>query len=420
MALSAKVVTFTPSAGIVGTTQAITGVGFQPKAILFYFGGSNAVVDQHISIDAYFGAGLAVSATKRAAVANFIGDALATMNTQTAHRDDCCLFLEDAAGGGSIGRWDLVSMDVDGFTLIVDQAAGATPPRRVTALCLGGADITDADLIRFNGPGAIGTQDVAGLAFQPDMLFFLTSGEAGTPTDTDPTARMCLGMANAALEQGVLWGYSEDNTANSTTRRYLANDVCLMYRDNTLNPYRASLVQMNVDGFRLNWTHLVSSLPMYCLAIKGGAWKIGASATLTVVGSLPLTGFGFQPKALMLLSHANAGLNGGVAESNNMSFSVGMGISAAEQWLHSTHEQNAQATSNVWVSIDDDEMYLSASNTAITGLMELTTLDADGATLQQGDADPTARNFLYLGMGDTFVAPTGPPPGSLSLVGVGA
>jgi len=398
MALEAKVISLTPLDGLVGTLQAITGVGFQPKALIFFYGGSASVVNQDVSVDAHAGFGFAVSPTKRGATGTYAEDNVSTMNTAVAIRNDCCLLQVAVGGVVTNGRWDLASMDADGFTLIVDEDP-TLAPRRVTVICLGGDDITDVDLGALASPAVPGNQDVSGLAFQPDIVFFAATGQAGPLPDDDTFARCCIGVGKDSAEQGVLWGSAEDATADSTTRSYAAVDACLFMRSNAGLGQRAVFVQPNVDGFRLNWTHADTSLPVLFLAIKGGSWRVGNALTATSVSNIVQSGFGFAPKAVMVASHGLTTWNSALVESNDRARILGAADATTESG-HLTFEQNGRGTSNVFVGIRFDEILSTRSNSAILGRMGRLSLDADGITFNQTDADTAARRFWYVACGD--------------------
>jgi hypothetical protein len=418
MALEAKIVTFTPVDAVPPTTQAITGVGFQPKAIIFFYGGSASVVDQDVSVDAHSGMGFAVSPTQRGCFGAAIEDAVGTMNTAVSIRTDCCILQAPTAGGATDGRWDLQSMDVDGFTLVVDQGGPALAPRRVTALCLGGTDITDVFAGVFTGAGAVGNQDISGVGFQPDIVFFAHTGQAGPlPTfDDDVAARYGFGVGKSAAEQACLWSMSEDASANSIDSKYANRTDCIFMVSNTGVAHRADYVTGLPDGFRIDWNNATLALPVLFLAIKGGSWRVDDALTATSITTVVESGFGFTPKGVLVASHYDTAFNAGTTTSANFSLSVGAADGAAEV-AHTTHENNGLATSNSWVDIQYDEVYVSHSNTAVTGTMGVQSLNADGITFNQTDADPTQRVFWYVACGDTPPVAELPP---LALLGVGA
>src|SRR3990172_4848530 len=105
MALSALAGNFVANTGT--GNQAITGVGFQPKALIFGFVAKTA--DGVGTGDGkYAVAGMAVSSTQRAAVC-FADDAARHTNVK-------CLVMVNGAST-LLAEADLVTMDSDGFTI---------------------------------------------------------------------------------------------------------------------------------------------------------------------------------------------------------------------------------------------------------------------------------------------------------------
>lgn len=419
MALQAKVVTFLAVDGIVGTTQAITGVGFQPKAILFWTFGSNSAGNQTTNAqDARCSFGFAASPTLRGCTAWFIADNVATMDTSQATRADCCIC--SVAGAAITGRWDLQSFDSDGFTLIVDQDPPAGDNRRIVALCLGGTDIVNATTGQWNTPGATGNQDITGLGFQPDIVFFIADGEDGPLPVAHTFAAWCLGVAKSAAEQAVGWGEAQDASANSITSRYARYDECLLFYDDTLSQHRATFVSMLSDGFRVNWlASPQAGQPIQYLAIKGGSYRIGNGLTATSLTTVVTSGYGFAPKAVLVSSPLATAVSAAGTPNANLNWSIGAADSPTSRAAHATNEQNGQATSDVWFSQLLDAIYSNISAGAgVVGIMDVQSFDSDGVTFVMDDADPTQRVFGYLGIGDS---PAGGPPGpnALMLLGVG-
>lgn len=420
MALSTKVGTFLAVDGVAGTTQAITGVGFLPKAIIFWWSGSSSPTDDtQNGQDSRFGMGYAVSATDRGCHGSYIEDNVATTQTEVSIRSDACIVQSSAGGAAPEGLWDLQSMDADGFTIVVDLDPPAAASRRISYLAIGGADVSSVKGGNFTKAAATGNQAVTGVGFQPDITFFFATGEAGPlPADNDFNARYGFGAAISAAKQGVLWSWAEDGNANTNDQRYSRFDECMYIENNVSAQQRATFVTQDSDGFTVNWLAGTTAVPILYLCIKGGSWHIGNSATLTSLASIATTGYGFAPKAVMVLSvGATAQQTAGTPASDHC-LSVGAGTGAAARVAQSNYEQTALATSDAWFGIEYDEIYSNLSLPGIAGLMDIQSMDADGVTFVMDDADPTTRVFWYIGMGDS---PAGGPPGpnALMLLGVG-
>lgn len=407
MALQAKVVSFLLSDDVVGTTQAITGVGFTPKAVILFWGGNFSATDSTAQQNTRFGVGFGASATKRGCIGAWINDNEATMETACIIRGDQIVAVVDGTDS-AVGRWDLVSMDGDGFTVIVDQDASTANSPRVFALCLGGTDITNVEVNSFTKAASTGNQAVTGVGFQPDMVFFLATGEAGPLPDSDNTARYSFGGGRSAAQQFVIAGFSEDGTGTSNTDRYSRADTCIMGRINgTFANQRGALVSLDADGFTIDWITGTAAIPVLYLAIKGGGWHVGNSATATSLTTIATSGYGFAPKAVLVLSHLATVLSDPNSHQDHLNLSVGAADSPTSRGVHATNEQDALGTSAAWNGVQFDEVYANLSGGAgLVGLMDVDTFDGDGVTFIMDDADPSARVFGYISCGDNVVVVT--------------
>jgi hypothetical protein len=417
MALSAKVVSFLLTDDVVGTTQAITGVGFQPKAVILFWGGNQSATDSVATQNSHFGMGFGVSSSERGCIAAWVNDNEGTTETACGIRNEQLVMTVDGTDL-AVGRWDLVSMDVDGFTIIVDQDASTANSPRVHALCLGGADITNVKVGSFAKAGSTGNQAVTGVGFQPDMLFLLATGEASGFPDSDSAARYCFGAARSAAEQSVIFGYSEDAVGTSNTERYVRFDECVLVRANTGTVNRGTFVSMDSDGFTINWNEGTATCAMLYLAIKGGGWKVGNDLTQTALTTTVTSGYGFTPRGVMVASHCATSQNATPGTPNaQMMISMGAANSPTSRGCQSTEEPDGLGTSDVWNGIMFDGVYQNLTGGAgMVGEMDVQSFDGDGVTFVMDDADPTQRVFWYIGMGDTPVAAEVP---SLALLGVG-
>ena len=137
MALSAKVGAFNTGTGT--SSIVVSDVGFQPKAILFWWSGRTGTTDAQGRESHFQGVGAATATTQRWAITTNDIDAAAAQDAATAKTATGCL-LSVSSAGAIDGKADLASFDSGGFTLSVSDAF----PRdqRVHYLALGGADIT--------------------------------------------------------------------------------------------------------------------------------------------------------------------------------------------------------------------------------------------------------------------------------------
>lgn len=389
MAFNCKAGTF----AIPGSTGnlGVTGVGFQPKAVLLF--GSPQSSDA-AGADAVFCIGMAVSSSSRVSHAFTSDDAAATSasaNFVSAAR--CVDLFPDGSLGSSLGRADFVSFDTDGFTLNWSVAPGTG---RVHYLAFGGDDLTNVALASFSSPGSTGNSAVTGVGFQPDCILGLLVA-IGSNSNTYSN----FGAAISSSERFAASWMSRNAVATSETFRTLRSDRCV----STLNAsgdatlLEADFVSMDSDGFTLNWSKVSGTRTYYALCLKGGQYAAGVDTQKTSTGTKATTGVGFEPAGLLLTSACHTSSS---SVQTNSRIAFGAASSATSRW-------------SLWAGDSDNQADTIADNDADTAAClkmltegtptldaeaDLDSFDSDGFTLDWVTADATAREFAYLAFGD--------------------
>jgi hypothetical protein len=403
MPLQSKFGSFNTGVGAATTTVAITGVGFTPKCILFWWSGRTEAVDTIGRATHFRGFGVATSATNRSGIVTNSLDAQASSDTQSGFSTNWCIASID--GSPTIdGTVDVQSLDADGFTLIIDDAMPIS--FRVHYLALGGDSLTNANVISFNEPNATGNQDITGFGFDPDcVLFFGIRVVAGTRT----TDTFSLGAA-CANGQGVYAGLSETAAATMDTASYCLSSECIAFISNAAGAAvvgRASFNALITDGIRITWAESNSAAPIVALGLKGGNYLIGNLLTRTDGNDIAETGFGFKPSSALFLSHGQAESTADTAQANNR-WSMGAFSSLTDRGAQAILDEDNIADSEVTTAIEFDAVYANISTaSAIQGLMDVKSIDADGFTMVMDDADPSQAFVWYLAFGPAEVVETG-------------
>lgn len=398
MTLSSKVGSFSAGTGAVSSTIVITGVGFQPKAIIFWWSGRSEAADTIGRASHYRGFGVAVSASDRRAVANSSIDAAATSDTAVAHDAASCILSVDATPAID-GQIDLQSMDADGFTLVVDDQM----PRdlRITYLALGGDSLTNAATGQFQEPGATGDQDTTSLSFQPDCLLFFSGNGTVAPPAAQGGSSLMIGAASSS-GQGVWVGAGRDAQATTLTRTYCTAGECIaLLTVATLNTTasRADFVSFLSNGFRLNWPERSSNRYIFFLALKGGNYRVDNLLTRTDGNDIAETGFGFQPTSALFLSHGQVESTSDTTQTQDR-LAIGAFSSLTDRGAQAALDENAVADSEVTTAIEFDEVYANIkTDSTIDGLMDVKSIDSDGFTMVMDDADPSAAFVWYVAFG---------------------
>lgn len=294
MAVQTKVGSFSASTST--GNQSITGVGFQPKAIIFY--GNSRANDTTVSPGLFSAIGVAVSSTQRWAL-NITGeDNLANSNTKRRSENDACYVLMDPVTGSVLREADFVSMDADGFTVNwVDTDATA---HMINYFAIGG-DITQAAAGKFQLNTATGNQSISGIGFQPDVV--LLGSVCGTTEGANDNALMSIGLCKSSGSQWVLAATSDDNSAAGRAWSSMRTDRCFttIQIDGTLAE-DAEFVSQDLDGFTINITDAGLARWTYYLALKGGQHSVGSFISPSGNGGQTYSGIGHVPKGLMVAS----------------------------------------------------------------------------------------------------------------------
>jgi hypothetical protein len=297
MALSVKKGTWT---GNNTTSQGITGVGFQPKALIVW--GSSSGATDVITANAEIGIGMGTrrgGSTQQLSVAHFYADNVATSDSGAASRAALLTSMSNASTVDN--QVFLSSFDSDGFS--VTYSVGTTDIFHY--LAIGGADLTDANVIEGTMPTSGATFDVTGFGFQPDALFVITPGVASGSSSTGFT---------------VGWG-AVDTSGNECSCAVTASDADTMTSTMNNNGYFSasaiSLLTFNADtvdaladwnswlsdGVRFNLSNApTASESIFLLGLKGGTYVVSNEAKQTTSGAESFTTTGITPKAVLLFA----------------------------------------------------------------------------------------------------------------------
>lgn len=406
MALQCKVGSITVP-GATGN-QATTGIGFQPKVVLFFGvrrsadGASlNAVMNPDGGME---WPGCAVyNGTAYQQATLFDTDDYSSGNhfcngNQAVH-------VEHAnAGGIADFNATIVSLDSDGFTLNWTVAAGAA--YIVNYVAIGGADLTDIYLKSLTPPTTAGPISYTGVGFQPDAM--VVFGAMNNFTG-------CLGFASnngGTINQGChLCGWVGD------IGNYLRTDKIYACMNSSTAPnHLTAVTSFDADGFTFDWTSAAANAgthTVFALCLKGGNFKAGVFTQKTSTGDQAYTGVGFRPVGIIRTSrYMPAGTTNAYDAGQRMhaDFGAADGISQATS-------NSQDGSSGVCAGLDRTKFFKLWTTGATTQMdASLSTFDSDGFTLNYSTVDAaTAREAIYLAFGSTSTGSVQPgADGSLS------
>jgi len=364
--------------------KVITGVGFQPKLLIIW--ACSADVDV-FDVDYVINMGFASSSdtAKQRSFTVAMSDNSAVADAQSAWHTSA-VFTDGFAGALGVGT--LKSFDADGFTL---NWNGFSSNWETGFLAMGGTDMTNATVGHFNAPSSTGLHQVTGLGFLPDFVFLLGTSHT---TDNEIAFGPCnisFGVMNGVGEQAVSSNMSIDDVTTMDTARYQRTDKCLAIFNSTNSAaltHEAAFSTMDNDGFTLNFTTASGANKRVAYAAFQGPQTKITSMTTPIAGALPLslptTGLGLAPKAIILPSVDKTASSSIVTNSR---FTIGGSGNPDNQWTTWTGSSDATANAVCAARCDSTKILRLATEAAAAGssttqaLASLESLDEDGFTL---------------------------------------
>lgn len=401
-------------------TQSVTGVGFEPKLLVFWTANHS---EDLVSFDGHqFGIGFSDGTNHRTVGYNSGQGTLEGLPAAFGFRRVGPNALIAATGGGSVlWRFDIDSMDADGFTIVVptDTAgqAGNNVPETddyVYFTALAGDDLAEVVIGSFDSSADEGEQLVDSIGFSggpPEFLMMLCADTvAGVDEDQDSDGRgpedvvLSLGMATT-LNQVSTGIRTLSSTTTSRTFDTMREDLVAVF-DQGVSSFlmNAILLSMEDDGFRLRWLKAASRRVFY-LALRGPSCKVGVNTTPEVPTKKPIPGVGLTPKTMFGLSgsltptlpSATAGLG----------FSFGGGDTTYQRLVAG---QNATARSPQAARrfIEEAIVRIHSTSGQVRALGQIYEFGNNDLTIDWAISDPPTIRFAYAAFGDTDPAATSP------------
>jgi hypothetical protein len=385
----------------VATTQiAVSGLGFTPKLILFFWNGRSNSSNAAGRTSPRLGFGAASGTAQRRCMGTYrvdTGD-----DDQQITRDDACVVEID--GSAVTGLLDLNSFDADGFTMIVDDQFANT--HRVFWLAIGGSAVT-AKVGTFNittGTGNLATTDPG---FQPTAVILAGMAVSSINTFDSAFAQHDFGFATSSSQRHTVSGAGHSLGDQAKAYSYTGEMFGNVRWDgaNVIVQGRADLVSMDATGFTINRLESFGTLfanTIY-VAIKGCKAQVTSFMTTTDTGTdITVSGLAVAPQALVVLSHGRATSTQDAPDNDDL---VSLGIVSKAPSGVLTQLAMAAAVKNgagyeAGSGIRYDAPYLHLDNaSAVAGVGAVTSLTNDGFVFRMSDGDPSAARVGVLALG---------------------
>jgi hypothetical protein len=410
MAVSVKAGSFAKannSAATAGVpiTQAVTGVGFTPKALILWSSGATAtgVAGASIANQMSFISGTAASATGAVA-----GAATNGVNPSAAGRRlDQLAFLLCSNVGGATSKASLSSFDSDGFTLSFTKDVSTL--YEINYLAIGGTDLTNAQVVNWTMPTSNTNKAVTGVGFKPDLVLHISGGALATSLNNPFTQlNTMFGAMDKNGNQFFNAASADDNANPPNTEVYQDTTAALAEANSGFGGVNiASFVSMDSDGFTVNFTvDGLSAGEMFSLCLKGPSMTVGNFTKSTTTSGFPftqaITGLPTAPLGVFFASNmqtTNAG-------ATNTGYRTGYGASSGTAGVFAGNTAkkvagagNPSVTQNLWESahlVDKPN-----DTTTLLSKFDLSSLDSGGFTLNYpaspNDAVATQVNYISFG-----------------------
>jgi hypothetical protein len=394
------------------STKVITGLGFSPKAIRFYWMGHQSATDSFTqTVSERRGIGFCRDTSTRRAVGTFSADNSGAADCGTVAANDCvCITVN---GTGTIdGKLDISSMNPDGFTLIVDDVT----PANLTIFyeAWGLDDIQQVTIGDIAEPAATGTQNYTANGFNARgdnqvVMFAGVQSTAALNTGQANDSGLCVGASTgtATAQNIVVVGNSDDGSDPMDTDGYARASECLaMITVAGGDPNaRAVLSAFGTDTFTLNWTNRATTNRRYIyMAIKGGGWRAGSYTIDRDSGDTAnVTNLPFNLKGASFMGSMKTQAAAGTATAQDR---IGLGSASGllERKAMGGLDENGTASSEIDLAISYDSIfsYPSATGTeqarhdlSVWGYNNFTTI------VEIDEGGPDAEWHGYLAFGST-------------------
>jgi len=362
-------------------TQTITGLGFQPKAVIFF----SHYIDGSTNQDAWeHPIGFATSSADTALVginSSAFGDGSHKRDTANALYNG----LSTSAGTEEFSAV-LTSFNADGFTVTWNTPSFSNnfPPKDVHYLAIGGSDVINAKVHNAGVLSGSGNKAYTGLGFQPNSMLFLTSLNS-------PQA-ISVGAANGTSQYLFAGGI---NGVSSGAHSMFRSGFCIgtVRGSNGSQQTMGTLVSFDADGYTINHATAATGTTLDVLALKlANPLAIGAFQEPTTASTQVISGFGKTPKAMWFLSRH---LVPNTTSGTDMRWSQGVtdGTNQYSVTLHRPHTKATHAFQRYDKAINLIE---GTYSTPIVQASAAVTLDTDGFTATWSAVHATQRELMYI------------------------
>ncbi|MFQ6069308.1 MAG: hypothetical protein ACE5LC_02155 [Candidatus Aminicenantales bacterium] len=381
--------TFTANSGT--GSQSVTGLGFQPKAVLFWI---TDLTSAGSGSYARFGRGW-TDGTNQGAVATAWDDSSGVSNSRDRIVNTKCITLIDHSGA-ILAEAGIVSFDSDGFTINWSTAGGS---RLVTYLALGGDALTNVKVGGFIYPTTTSYSET-GLGFQPEVVLFM-GVESATAFGNTTRGGHGFGVAISSTNRhSDAHRWRDGKVGASSGSSGLDTNYALVFADDTTTPEMAlDLVSMDSDGFTLTKdVGGTKQAAVIYLALRGISVARGTLTQPTTTGNQSITGLGFRPAVVLFDGGDKATADGFEQDAEMVAGIAASSTKRASFWIGSV-SYSSPYPSDTDLSTTSVIRSLTPGTPTLDAAADFVSWDSDGFTIDWTTVDSTQRKIGWVALG---------------------
>jgi len=371
----------------------VRDANFMPKLGIFICTGRTS---SGSGASSYLSIGIAIGPTiSQRAITNTSLNAVGTSDTERGLDATQSVLIANTSGT-AIYKSAISSWEADGFT--VNDATVDASARSVLYMVLGGNGLGTADQGKFNPSAGTGSKTYSSMAIQPKALLVF-----GVNTTAYPQANfnIGIGMTSGSGQSGSMATSDHDAQNFSNNRKLQQNSKFFTFLSSTssTNQGSASLTSFDSAGFTYD-VDVANTNDINYLAWSGAVQKVMIVNFGASTGELTITGVGFTPQAMIVLS-ANSAANAGITD--DLRISIGMATGANNQgcvWAGATDNVDTTVVSE---NLDTTKvikfMTEAGASPVVVAAASLTTFTDDGCILDRTTADATSREMIIMFIG---------------------
>jgi hypothetical protein len=381
-------------------SQTVAGVGFVPKAVIFWWTRQPSLGELAAIRVGYGFATNYTGAYQNRGTAFASDDGVGTSNTGRRRSETYCIIMLSSGAPTMSAQASVTTFNNDGFVL--NWQTNEAEADYIHYVALGGSDLVASRVGSFDLGVTTGSQDVTGLGFQPDFLMFLWTSTEAVDSNT-ANAEVGLGFAVSSTKRGAMVADSVDGSGTMITRQQQRTDSCilLLTPSSGVQDAIADFTGFLADGFRISKSDApAASTPIFYLALKGGEYDVGSFTSPTAAGTQDITGLGFQPRLVMLATQGRTA-GTGIGSTAEMALGAATSTDNGLTWFEDSDalgsSDNEMETLNTRVVQWRDR---TAANTfTLRGSAGFSSFLSDGFRLSWSSVEAAGRQIIYVAFG---------------------